>query len=137
MFGQKPFFTIESDTQLKDIAEHIQTQKVIAVDLEANSLFAYKERISLIQVSTYEYDYVIDPLRIEDMEPLLCVLRNPKIRKVMHGSDFDIVSFKRDYETSIVNLFDTLIAARFLMSKPIEAINRNSSVSCSRKKKQP
>lgn len=114
MFGQKPFFTIESDTQLKDIAEHIQTQKVIAVDLEANSLFAYKERISLIQVSTYEYDYVIDPLRIEDMEPLLCVLRNPKIRKIMHGSDFDIVSFKRDYETGIVNLFDTLIAARFL-----------------------
>ena len=114
MFGQKPFFTIESDTQLQEIAEHIQSQEIIAVDLEANSLFAYKEQISLIQVSTYEFDYVIDPLGIKDMEPLLCVLRDPSIRKVMHGSDFDIVSFKRDYNTGIVNLFDTLIAARFL-----------------------
>ena len=114
MFGQKPFLTVESNTHLQEIAQHIQSQKIIAVDLEANSLFAYKERISLIQISTYEYDYVIDPLSIDDMEPLLCVLRDPKIRKVMHGSDFDIVSFKRDYNTGIVNLFDTLIAARFL-----------------------
>lgn len=114
MFGQKPFFTVESNTHLQEIAQHIQSQKIIAVDLEANSLFAYKERISLIQISTYEHDYVIDPLSIDDMEPLLHVLRNPDIRKVMHGSDFDIVSFKRDYNTGIVNLFDTLIAARFL-----------------------
>jgi len=114
MFGQKPFFTVESNAHLQEIAQHIQSQKIIAVDLEANSLFAYKERISLIQISTYDYDYVIDPLSIDDMDPLLCVLRDPNIRKVMHGSDFDIVSFKRDYETGIVNLFDTLIAARFL-----------------------
>ena len=114
MFGQKPFFTVESNTHLQEIAQHIQSQKIIAVDLEANSLFAYKERISLIQISTYDNDYVIDPLGIDNMEPLLCVLRNPNIRKVMHGSDFDIVSFKRDYNTGIVNLFDTLIAARFL-----------------------
>ena len=114
MFGQKPFFTVESNTHLQEIVQHIQSQKIIAVDLEANSLFAYKERISLIQISTYDYDYVIDPLSIDDLDPLLCVLKNPKIRKVMHGSDFDIVSFKRDYDTEIVNLFDTLIAARFL-----------------------
>lgn len=114
MFGQKPFFTIETNAQLQEIAHHIQSQDIIAVDLEANSLFAYKERISLIQVSTYDHDYVIDPLSITDLEPLLCVLRDPNVRKVMHGSDFDIVSFKRDYDTGIVNLFDTLIAARFL-----------------------
>jgi ribonuclease D len=114
MFGQKPFFTIETDAQLQEITDHLQQQDIIAVDLEANSLFAFRERISLIQVSTYDNDYVIDPLSISDMEPLLWVLRNPKIRKVMHGSDFDIVSFKRDYNTGIVNLFDTLVAARFL-----------------------
>ena len=114
MFGQKPFFTIETNTQLQEIAHHIQNQDIIAVDLEANSLFAYKECISLIQVSTYDNDYVIDPLSITNLEPLLCVLRDPSVRKVMHGSDFDIVSFKRDYNTNIVNLFDTLIAARFL-----------------------
>jgi ribonuclease D len=98
MFGQKPFFTIETDAQLQEITDHLQQQDIIAVDLEANSLFAFRERISLIQVSTYDNDYVIDPLSISDMEPLLWVLRNPKIRKVMHGSDFDIVSFKRDYQ---------------------------------------
>jgi len=114
MFGQKPFFTITSNEQLQNIAPHLQSQDIIAVDLEANSLYAFRERISLIQVSTYDYDYVIDPISVTEMEPLLSVLQNPKIRKVMHGSDFDIVSFKRDYNTGIVNLFDTLIAARFL-----------------------
>ena len=114
MFGLKPFFTIETNEQLQDIAPHLQSQDIIAVDLEANSLYAFRERISLIQVSTYDNDYIIDPISVSDLRPLLEVLKNADIRKVMHGSDFDIVSFKRDYDTEIVNLFDTLIAARFL-----------------------
>ena len=59
-------------------------------------------------------DYIIDPLTIDDLQPFLDILHDASIRKIMHGSDFDIVSFKRDYDTQIHNLFDTLVAARFL-----------------------
>ncbi|MFN2303028.1 MAG: ribonuclease D, partial [Anaerolineales bacterium] len=34
----------------------------LAVDLEANSMYAYRERVCLIQVSIPQQDFIIDPL---------------------------------------------------------------------------
>lgn len=49
---------------------------------------------------------------------LLDVFTDPKIVKVMHGSDSDIVWLQRDFGLYIVNLFDTGQATRVLGSSP-------------------
>jgi ribonuclease D len=45
---------------------------------------------------------------------LAAPLGNPDILIVMHGSDYDIRSLHRDFGIEVTNLFDTMIAARFL-----------------------
>ena len=114
MFGTRPFFLIETQKSFDDLIPSLRTQPILGVDLEANSLHAFKERISLIQISTYDADYIVDPIKIRDIAAFLDILGDANVLKVMHGCDFDVVSFKRDYGQKIENLFDTLIAARFL-----------------------
>jgi ribonuclease D len=55
-------------------------------------------------------------LAVKDLTSLGQLLANPAIIKDLHGSDYDIRCFDRDYQFRISSLFDTQIAARFLGS---------------------
>jgi ribonuclease D len=104
---------VDTDEALQSWCERLVAQPRIAVDTEANSMFAYHERICLVQVSIPDVDLLIDPLAV-DLAPLGRVLQNDAIQKVMHGADYDVLIFKRRQKIGIVNLFDTMIAARVL-----------------------
>ncbi len=45
---------------------------------------------------------------------LVRVFADPKIVKVMHGADHDILWLQRDFSVYVVNMFDTGQAARVL-----------------------
>jgi ribonuclease D len=53
-------------------------------------------------------------LALPSLSPLVEPFANPGIIVVMHGSDYDIRSMHRDFGIEVSNLFDTMIAARFL-----------------------
>ncbi len=105
---------ITNVARLKEVANVLSTQTEIAVDLEMDSLHHYQEKVCLIQVSTRLENWLIDPLACRDLSPLAGPLGNPAIRVVMHGADYDIRSLHRDFGIEVTNLFDTMIAARFL-----------------------
>jgi ribonuclease D len=105
---------ITSKERLSEIADILSHQTEIAVDLEMDSLHHYREKVCLVQVSTREQSWLIDPLALQSLAPLAAPLGNPKIMVVMHGSDYDIRSLHRDFGIEVTNLFDTMIAARFL-----------------------
>lgn len=88
----------------------------LAVDLEANSMFAYQERICLIQISTPTTDYIIDPLTIPDLSGLGEIMADPAVEKVFHAAEYDLIMMTRDYGWELNNLFDTMWAARILGS---------------------
>ena len=87
---------------------------VVAVDTEANSLYAYRERVCLIQISIPGINYLVDPLAIEDMSPLGIVFSAPHIEKVFHAADYDLIVLLRDFGFMCSSLFDTMWAARVL-----------------------
>ncbi len=89
-------------------------QASVAVDTESNSLYAYREQVCLIQFSTLQADYLIDPLTLDDLSPLGEVLANPAIEKVFHAAEYDLICLKRDFGFEVVNLFDTRWASRLL-----------------------
>ena len=99
---------------LTEVADVLSQQTEIAVDLEMDSLHHYQEKVCLIQVSTRSENWLIDPLAFRDLSPLAGPLGDPGILVVMHGADYDIRSLHRDFGIEVTNLFDTMIAARFL-----------------------
>jgi ribonuclease D len=99
---------------LKQLADALARQPIIAVDTESNSLHAYREQVCLIQFSTPKMDYLVDPLALKDLSPLAPIFSNPKIEKVFHAAEYDLLCLKRDFNFHFSNLFDTMIAARVL-----------------------
>jgi len=105
---------ITSAARLTEVVAILSLQNEIAVDLEMDSLHHYREKVCLIQISTRCKSWLIDPLVLADLSPLAGPLSDPNILVVMHGSDYDIRSLHRDFGIEVENLFDTMIAARFL-----------------------
>ena len=105
---------VDTPEALEEIAEVFLNADCIGVDLEADSMFHFREKVCLIQMAVGDYIAVIDPLSIDDMGPIVPVFERPEIRKIFHGSDYDVRSLNRDFGITIRNLFDTELASRFL-----------------------
>jgi ribonuclease D len=99
---------------LRDLVRRLHNEPLIAVDTESNSLYAYREKVCLIQVSTRNQDWLIDPLELSDLSPLGPLFADPDIEKVFHAAEYDIMCMKRDYNFKFNNLFDTMFAARII-----------------------
>ena len=105
---------VTTPERLAEVAARIGSEKEIALDLEMDSLHHYREKVCLMQISTRTESWLIDPLALTDLAPLAAPLGNPDILIVMHGADYDVRSLHRDFGIEISNLFDTMIASRFL-----------------------
>ncbi len=110
---------ISEQPALHRLAAQLSKEPILAVDTESNSLFAYREQLCLIQFSTRNQDYLVDPLSLTDLSPLYRIFSNPKIEKVFHAAEYDLIVLKRDYGVQVRNLFDTMIAARILGRKAV------------------
>ena len=118
---------IETPLQLEGMARILVRAKIIGVDLEADSLYHYYEKVCLLQMATETDSFVLDPLALRDLSPLRPVFSDPRIRKVFHGADYDIRSLYRDFHLGVENLFDTQLACKFLglQETGLEAVLRN------------
>lgn len=105
---------ITSQTAWQTCLDALQTQPAVAIDLEANSMYAYRERICLIQISIPGQDYIIDPLCVDDLSGLGDIVSNPVIQKVFHAAEYDLLLMKQEHQWELNNLFDTMWAARVL-----------------------
>jgi ribonuclease D len=105
---------IETFAGLEAIIETLGTEKAIGVDLEADSMYHFREKVCLLQIATAKVNAVIDPLQFNNLSPLKRVFENPDIKKIFHGADYDVRSLYRDFSFGINNLFDTQLASKFL-----------------------
>ena len=108
---------VQEPGQLKRILPILKRQPRLAVDTESNSLYAYRERVCLIQISIPGADFLIDPLSLTDLEPLGPIFANSRIEKVFHAAEYDLLCMKRDFGFTVSNLFDTRVACRTLGCK--------------------
>lgn len=109
-----PPVVVTTDDQLRRLVSSVQNLPHLAVDTESNSLHAYRERVCLIQLSTREADYLIDPLALHDISPLGPLLADGAVEKVFHAAEYDLACLRRDFGFHAANLFDTRVAARTL-----------------------
>jgi ribonuclease D len=105
---------IEHVPHLEATARILEHTEIIGVDLEADSMYHYFEKVCLLQIAAESASYIIDPLTLRDLSALRPVFSSPRIRKVFHGADYDIRSLYRDFQLVVENLFDTHLACKFL-----------------------
>lgn len=108
---------VTTDKDLAQVCRKLEPCEIIGVDLEADSMHCFLEKICLIQIAGPNQAWLVDPFLINDFSPFSQILENPEIIKVFHGSDFDVRSLDRELSVEIENLFDTEIACRFLNIK--------------------
>ncbi len=112
--GTKPRVYVDTDAGLVRLAHRLLQQHAIAVDTESNPLFAYRERLCLIQISTPQHDCIVDPLAGIDLNLLVPVFADPGILKVFHDAEFDVLMLKRAHAFEINGIFDTKVAVTSL-----------------------
>jgi ribonuclease D len=109
-----PLSVITSGKELTSLIDDLSGQPAIAVDTESNSLYAYHERVCLIQISTPQSDFIVDPKANLDLSPLGDLFADPAIQKVFHAAEQDVAGLKRDLGCQFAHIFDTMWAARIL-----------------------
>jgi ribonuclease D len=89
-----------------------QNPTICAIDTEADSLHRYRESLCLIQFADDSDCVLIDPLAIEDLNPLGDYLSASVVW--MHGADYDMTMLKRQFGRLPGKVYDTQIGARLL-----------------------
>ena len=132
-----PSRLIATDTDLSELLKRIEAADRVGIDIEADSLHSYREKLCLLQISVptvagivdarsdlgttshsrdhqsrLQHDVIVDPLAGLDLEPLRQALESREI--VLHGSDYDLRMLRRGLNFVAHKIFDTLIAARLL-----------------------
>jgi len=105
---------IENQHDFSKLIGNLEKSAHVAIDTESNSFYAYFNRICLIQISTEQQDYIIDPFLAGDIEGFGKILSNPDIEKIFHAAANDIAGLKRDFKFTVNNIFDTSVAAKIL-----------------------
>lgn len=109
-----PYVFVNTPQRWQQCLAALQQEPRLAIDLEANSMFAYRERVCLIQISIPGQDYIIDPEIGLDLQGLGVILANPAVEKIFHAVEYDLILLKGQYGWSAANIFDTMWAARIL-----------------------
>lgn len=109
-----PLTYIQDERAALALAEELAGVDEFALDLEAAGFHRYSDRLCLVQVSTRERTWVVDPLAFDVRSVLQVPVEDPDIRTVMHGADFDLRLLDRDLDLSLRGLFDTQVAASLL-----------------------
>jgi ribonuclease D len=114
---------VATDARLAELLKKIDAADRVAIDIEADSLHSYREKLCLLQISVPAAanpegfqrscdDFIVDPLAGLDLEPLRQALEPKEI--VLQGADYDLRMMRRGLDFTAQRIFDTMIAARLL-----------------------
>lgn len=98
---------------LERLTRCIRDGKSVALDIEADSLHSYAEKVCLLQLSVGGRHFVVDPLSELDYGGLLDALAEKPL--IAHGGDYDLRMLRTWHGfRPRGEVFDTMIAAQLL-----------------------
>jgi len=113
--GAPAYSYLDSAEQVSGYVDLLSAEGEVALDLEADSLYSFPERVCLVQISSRRGNAILDALAVGDgMLALGTLIQDPRILKVLHGGDYDIRLMKKAYGFAVANVADTMIAAQLL-----------------------
>ena len=105
---------VDNDKQLTELCTFWLKQSAIAIDTEFMRSETFYPHIGLLQIADNDGVHLIDPLKISDRSPLIKVLLESSIIKVIHSCSQDLAVFHHYLGILPEPIFDTQIAAAFI-----------------------
>ena len=107
-------YFVDDPQDLAKLCEQLADSEWLALDTEFIREKTYYPKLCLLQVSNGEVSACIDPLALDNLQPLLDVLYDGRILKVLHAARQDLEIFLHDYQRIPMPVFDTQPAAALL-----------------------
>ena len=105
---------VDTPSELLALCEQLRGSEWLALDTEFIREKTYYPQLCLIQVCNGEVAACIDPLKLSDLQPILDILYDGRILKVLHAARQDLEIFLHDYRRLPMPVFDTQPAAALL-----------------------
>lgn len=105
---------IETFEDLQYFAEQHQSVKWICFDTEFMGEKRFVTLLCLIQIASEHGYFLIDPIKIQNLRPLIQLIEDERITKITHAGENDFRLFNILFNTLPKNIFDTQIAAGFV-----------------------
>ena len=105
---------IDTTESLAVFFETNKNVKWLGFDTEFIGEKTYIPVLCLIQVATIHGYYLIDTLKLKEINPFLDLISDPNILKITHAGENDYRLLFQQYNVLPVNVFDTQIAAGFI-----------------------
>lgn len=104
---------IERAEDLARVVDEARAGKAFGMDTEFMREKTYRARLCLVQVSTRQGIYLLDPLDDIDLQPLADLIGDDSVETVVHAGRQDFEIFAERYGVTPKNLFDVQLAAGF------------------------
>ncbi|NJL77079.1 MAG: ribonuclease D [Saprospiraceae bacterium] len=114
MFSIDDYELIQNESELAKFKADNQDITWMSLDTEFIGERRYQTLLCLIQVATERGLYVLDPLKLSNIQPILDLIINPNVTKITHAGENDYRLINELYGIFPINVFDTQIAAGFL-----------------------
>jgi len=98
---------IETDTALVEVLDRHATENFVAVDTEFRRRDTFFPQVALLQLCWRKDAYLIDPTRVFNLDPVVELLSNPQVIKLIHSPTEDLEVFDRWLQVLPSPLFDT------------------------------
>lgn len=105
---------IDTPEKLEVLCQQLAGQPWLTLDTEFMRESTYYPELCLLQIATPELIACIDPLALDSLEPLLDILYDQDILKILHASHQDLEIFFHLRGTVPAPVFDTQLAAPLL-----------------------
>ena len=108
------FHLIESKEDLNFLSGELSERGCLAIDTEFKRTSKDNLQLSLIQISDSEEIYIIDCIKIGQLEMNLSFLSSKEVEKVFHSCREDVEAIFSWTDDKLNNIFDTQLANAFL-----------------------
>ncbi len=105
---------VENDSQLPSLLAAIAQSELVGFDTEFVAEDCYKPDLCLLQISTRDHVYIVDPKSMSDLQPLWLLLVDPQRTIVVHAGREEILFAYRATGHTFPKLFDVQLALGLL-----------------------
>lgn len=111
--AEAPTLVVTVD-QLKDAVRTWRDRRVIGLDTEFVRERTYRAALGLVQISDGATAWLVDPVALDDLEPLVTFLHDPSTEKIIHSGSEDFEVMYRQLGAVPESTLDSQIACAML-----------------------